>query len=342
MEDICQLIIREFKVRRDEIAEPFTTIYIGGGTPSILPPATLSHLVAEILDYIPRPHEFTIEINPEDATKEYLTLLRQIGINRISMGVQSLVDKELKAVGRRHSAQQAIEAARMIREAGFDNVSMDLIYGLPGQTVETWNYSLETLMSLHPSHFSAYSLSIEPGTRLHSLISAGKISLPSEETSTEMYSILCQAAKVHGFRHYEISNFALPHMESRHNSSYWTGTPYLGLGPSAVSYDGVWTRRTNTDNARDYIKDFNHGVEIEEETPTDLLNDMIFTGLRTYGGINLPGLRSRFGDAQVEKILAYASPFIADNSLILTSDTLRIPEDMWLRSDMIIRELMIV
>ena len=213
-------------MRRHELGDaPVRTIYLGGGTPSILSTDELN-IIASLLP-VSKLEEFTLEANPEDISIQRVKDMISIGINRISIGVQSLNDRELLAVGRRHTSQDAIEAIATIRKAGISNISADLIYGLPEQTADSWRESVQRLSECGITHLSAYALSYEPGTRLYSMLRAGKIKEASQELSEEMYNILCETMARQGFLHYEISNFAIPGMHSRHNSSYWDYTPYL-------------------------------------------------------------------------------------------------------------------
>ena len=225
-------VLQEYEARRDEITtESFATIYAGGGTPSLLPPELFSPLIS-LAD---TGAEITIEANPEDVTEEWTDRILSAGFNRVSMGVQSLIDEELTAVGRRHTAAQALRAISVLRSHGISNISCDLIYGLPEQTLESWDYSLQTMLELDLPHLSAYLLSYEPGTRLTARLNTGKISETPEDVIERMYSSLCSLTRQAGMNHYEISNFCKDGMHSRHNSSYWDFTPYLGLGPGAHS-----------------------------------------------------------------------------------------------------------
>lgn len=335
-------IIKEWEMRRHEVAEPINTIYIGGGTPSILDRSLLTDLVATL------PHdnisEFTIEANPEDINDSWIDSVKQLGINRVSIGIQSFIDSELLAVGRRHTAEEAIAAIKRLQDNGITEISADLIYGLPQQTIETWQYSIDQLLGLNTPHISAYSLSYEQGTRLYAQLMAGKIQETEEDTVAQMYSMLTSSLSAKGFEHYEISNFALSGHRAKHNSSYWKFTPYIGLGVSAHSFDGM-ARRINPTNIKAYLEAISNSktfFEIEEETETDLINDYIITTLRTSDGINLNDLEHRFGTRQAESFAKSAKPFISAGNLIYTApNTLRFTEDAWLISDSILRELIV-
>lgn len=331
---LVDALINEFSLRRHELGdEPVTTIYIGGGTPSSLSPQLLTSLLDSFQEY--SPEECTVEVNPEDVTAGYVTSLADAGINRVSMGVQSLVDSELTFIGRRHSAHDAIEAVRIIKDNGINNLSLDLIYGMPGQTIDTWRRSLETLLGLHPQHISAYLLSYEPGTKLTAMLNAGKIAETSDETIERMYSTLCRLTSDAGYDHYEISNFSQPGRHSRHNSSYWDGTAYLGLGPGAHSFT-LGTRRHNPSDIKQYIELRGSGITVDEpENDSERFNDFIITSLRTAGGLSL-AKAAEFGRA--EKVIETARPHLCSGIMLRSGDRLRIAESSWLMADSIMRD----
>lgn len=309
----ARALTREFHARRAEVGE-ISTVYVGGGTPSTMPPELLTPFLTLAEG------ERTVEVNPEDVTPDYAGRLLRAGANRVSMGVQSLIDSELKTVGRRHSAARAAEAFRTLRSAGFTNISLDLIYGLPGQTLDSWRRSLEGVLTLGAEHLSAYMLSYEPGTLLHSRLTRGEIEETDEDTLCAMYSLLCETTRAAGFLHYEISNFALPGREARHNSAYWDNTPYLGLGPGAHSFDGK-LRRVVPANLKAYLASPESAAQTEPETDTERHNDIIMTALRTARGLD-PSLLT-------DEELA-----LARQSLIPAPEgRLRISEADWLRAN---------
>lgn len=329
-------LAREFDTRRHELASlSVDTIYLGGGTPSILSPAQFGR-VAAIFSSL-SPSEFTVEANPEDIDGPRLKAWRQAGINRISMGVQSMVDSELLAVGRRHTARQAIEAVQTIRRAGFTNISLDLIYGLPGQTLASWQYSLDALLALRPEHLSAYCLTIEPRTVLGVKLRRGEITEASDEDIALRYDALCRTARSHGYDHYEISNFALPSYRSRHNSAYWTSTPYLGLGPGAHSLGADGCRRYVESDIRRYITDPATCLHIDPETATEKVNDIIFTTLRTSRGLDIndiPAVYRREVDKEALRL-------VGQGRLARKDSVYYIEEKDWLTSDAVIRDLLV-
>ena len=267
--------------------EPVKTVYIGGGTPSQLPATELCRLVDGLVRIFDLSHvtEFTLEANPEDITAGYASALPS-QINRVSMGVQTFVDNELRILNRRHDSRKPAEAVALLREkAGIHNISIDLMYGLPEQTLSSFEYSIGKALELDVQHISAYNLSVEEGTRLDQLICDGKLTVADDELCLAMASTLREKLGAAGFIQYEISNYARPGFESRHNSSYWTGVPYLGLGPGAHSYDGRCLRSWNEPDLRSYL-DGQRKSDSENLTPTDIDNERIMLGLRTRQGFD--------------------------------------------------------
>lgn len=316
-------------------SRPVRTVYVGGGTPSALGCAELSRL----LDGLPRGEEVTVEVNPEDVSPALAEVLATRA-TRVSMGVQSLVDGELAAVGRRHTAAQAIAAVHTLRTAGINNLSLDLIYGLPGQTLDSWQHSLDGILALHPEHLSAYALEVEPGTRLYTQQQAGKITVPDADTVAAMYGVLCNAARNAAYSHYEIANFALPGRESRHNSAYWDSqTPYSGIGPGAHSWiDGV--RSSVPARLSDYL-DANGllAPQIEEESEANRINDFILVSLRRAAGLYLDTAATLFGEPEHCRLQAAALPHLNSGMLQPTSAGFRIPEQHWIRSNSVLLDL---
>lgn len=296
----------------------YATVYVGGGTPSAVDASLLAPFTAMSADGA----EVTIEVNPEDVNERNVRMWRSAGFNRVSMGVQSLCDRELQAVGRRHSAQEAVEGYMRLRDGGFDNVSLDLIYGLPMQGLGSWQDSLGEVLEMSPEHLSAYCLQYEPGTLLHTRLVKGRIEETPEETIVEMYRHLCAETAAQGFEHYEISNFAKPGMHSRHNSAYWVMEPYLGLGPGAHSYiDGI--RSYNPSDLPKYMENPQGACVIEEEDETERHNDRVMVELRTARGLN-------------PDILSEGEKRLAKRLLVKNEDgRWRISEDDWMRADAI-------
>lgn len=334
MERYADALLTELRLRIEtEINEPFSTVYIGGGTPSILPINLLERIIDGIANYIDIVEEFTIEANPEDVTIEWVRAVVELGINRVSMGIQSFDDGELKAINRRHSSLTALNAINTLRQGGINRISGDLIYGLPNQDLASWKQSLNKLMELNLPHFSAYLLSYEPGTGLYAQLLAGKVEEASEELANEMYQYLIDTARHYGYNHYEISNFAKPGCEAIHNTNYWRDMPYLGLGVSAHSFDGE-KRRFNPINLKNYISQLQQGqcmYEIEEEDAEARHNDYIIVALRTAQGIDLDYYRSKYD----YDIIETAKPHIREGRMTLTDTHLAITEQSMLISDRI-------
>lgn len=284
-EDYTDALLQEINMRRNGDA---STVYFGGGTPSVMSPQA----IGRILSAIPtdkRNTEITLEANPGDLTIEKLQALRQAGINRLSIGIQSFQDSLLQIIGRRHNARQALQAVHAAQAAGFDNISIDLIYGLPQQTIRQWEEDIETALGLNVQHISCYCLSYEQGTRLTQQLEKGEVQEQEEDTLNQMYNLLCDRLAQAGFEHYEVSNFALPDFRSRHNSSYWTDESYIGIGAGAHSYNARQRIRSwNVCDINQYIDATGRGIRpYEQETLTDEQYRMerIMLGLRTSEGI---------------------------------------------------------
>lgn len=312
-------MINELQARESELNFHPVTLYIGGGTPSLIPPNNLEELISTISKKTGSGpwEELTLEVNPEDVSSELCHSWKNIGINRISIGIQSLNDDELKRIGRRHDALTAMKSIELVKEE-FDNVSVDLMFGLPGQRVESYKKSLDGIISLQPSHLSAYSLMLESGTAMTLLEEKGKISLPDEDEWIEMFKITTEKFQSEGYRRYEISNYSLPGYESRHNSNYWNSSPYLGLGPGAHSYDGHKTRKANPKDIKGYIKFFNEKIKCEnpfyiEEKLTDKEHqeEMIMTRLRTVKGLDMKEYEEYYGENKINILRHQASGFIS-------------------------------
>ena len=297
-------LIVEMEARKGEQAHPIKTVYFGGGTPSILPIEELT-LIVEGLHRcfdLSQVEEVTLEANPEDLTPDYLHGLRALGFNRLSIGVQSLDDKVLRMLNRRHTARQALDAVENARRAGFENISVDFIYGIePIDSIETIKSinsinSIKSILSI-ASHVSAYSLTVEPGTALAVQVRQGRVVLPDEEEVVRQYHALHQQFTEAGFVQYEVSNYARPGFESKHNSRYWDRTPYLGLGPGAHSFDGKKRRWNNPDGT----------VGEETLTEADAYNELLMTSLRTVRGLDL----ALVPEGQKERLHRLVQPYIA-------------------------------
>ncbi|MBO7049588.1 MAG: radical SAM family heme chaperone HemW [Bacteroidaceae bacterium] len=316
-----------------------TTVYFGGGTPSRL---TLGQ-IGQVIDAIRNTFglddlkELTIEYNPDDITREYVSALRALGVNRISMGVQTFNDDLLRFLGRRHTSRQAADAVCICGESGIDNISIDLMYGLPGQTAAIQQQDLDVATSLNVQHISSYCLSYEQGSPLESMRIQGLITPADDDTCAQMYDRMCTHLRDAGFEHYEISNFCKPGYHSRHNSSYWDGTPYLGVGAGAHSYNCT-TRQWNPNDLDAYMTAVETGhpqFELEHLSATDQYNERIMLALRTAQGLNLSALTPQ----DRLSVLHSAHALIKDGLLLHENNHLRIPEQKMFISDSLITTL---
>lgn len=341
-------LCREIEQRKEYAGgEPFETIYLGGGTPSLL---TEEHL-ADILKSIHRNYsiapaaEITIECNPDDLTPAYAAMLARLGFNRISMGVQSFCNEQLRRLGRRHTADGAREAVHNARAAGFRNISIDLMFALPGSTPAQWAADLRSAIELRPEHISAYNLTYEENTPLYRALQKGDIAELSEEENLTQFNMLIEQMKAAGYRHYEISNFARPGYESRHNSSYWHDIPYIGCGAGAHSYDGT-SRGWNIADVQLYIKGIKDGTpvfEVEQLSNEEHYNDAVLTRLRTADGLPAEWVKEKFGHSLYNYMMQAARKEIAAGNLRQTPDgrfTLT-PKGIFV-SDAVIREFIYV
>lgn len=338
-------LLIEAEARREEVkGEPITTVYVGGGTPSLLSEMLMEKLViglGRIFD-MSRVEEFTIEVNPDDVHVDYIRFLRSIGVNRVSMGVQSFRDEDLRLINRRHHAAQAISAVEAISAAGIENISIDLIYGIPGQSQEDWKKNVEKAISLRVKHISAYSLMYEHGTRLTAMRDKGLVEEVAEESVAAMYDILVKALHHAGYQHYEISNFCLPGYHSRHNSSYWNLTPYLGLGVAAHSYDGA-VRRYNPSHLQDYLqamKLHQPFAKAEQCSESERYDEYVMLRLRTASGLGIEALKEMFSPKFSDFFIRKAKVLLAQGLLCEAEGNVFIPEHHVMVTDMITCELM--
>ena len=338
-------LVRELEIRKDYLDnEEIETIYLGGGTPSQLSQEELEEIFAHIYKvYKVTPDaEITLEANPDDLTPEYVSMLRTLPFNRISMGIQTFQEETLKLLHRRHTAQQAIEAFIRCREAGFQNISIDLMYGLPGETLETWEQDLQQAIALHPEHISAYHLIYEEGTALWNLREQNKVEEAEEELSLTLFKTLIERLTKAGYQHYEISNFCLPGLYSRHNSSYWTGKKYLGCGPSAHSFGGT-SRQWNVSSLEKYLEGIRTDqldFEIENLDLYTRYNDFVITSIRTCWGMPLSQLRTNYGETLYNYCLRMAKPHIQQGVLEIKEDTLKLTSEGIFISDGIMSDLL--
>lgn len=338
-------LCKELKERKSYLSsQPIETIYFGGGTPSQLSAANFKQIFNAIeQNFGPIiAKEITLEANPDDLTEEYVNELVKLPFNRISMGVQTFNDETLRILKRRHNATQAIEAVARCRQAGFNNISIDLIYGLPGETPDSWNKDLEQAIQLNVEHISAYHLIYEEDTPLYKLRQQHQVTEVDEDSSLLFFEMLIDKLNEAGYEHYEISNFCKPGLYSRHNTSYWQGTPYLGCGPSAHSFNGS-EREWNLPSLDDYIKGANEGgrpFDKEELSATDRYNEFVITSLRTHWGLPLDRVKELFGEALYNYCIEMAKPHLENQKLTQRDNILKLTRSGIFVSDDIMSDLL--
>lgn len=344
-EPYVQALCKELEMRREYLNnEPIETIYLGGGTPSQLSRENFEQLFATIRRVygLEHCHEITLEANPDDLTPEYLQALSTLPFNRISMGIQTFDDPMLKLLNRRHNASQAMQAVENCRQYGFHNISIDLIYGLPGENAKRWERDLEQATALNVEHISAYHLTYEEGTPLHTMLQKHRVEEVDEESSVCFFSMLMDKLGAAGYEHYEISNFCRPGMYSRHNTSYWQGVTYLGCGPSAHSFDGK-SREWNCASLEDYIAGIETGkrkYETEERDINTCYNEFIITSIRTRWGISLEKLHKEFGENFQNYCMNLAQPYLESGKLEIKENALCLTRDGIFISDTIMSDLL--
>lgn len=339
-------VCREMELRKNYIREPFSTIYLGGGTPSLLDEAELTKLFLYINNVydVDRNAEITMECNPDDITPEFTNMLSRLPINRVSMGAQTFADSSLRLLHRRHNSDEVKHAVKLLREAGIKNISIDLMFGFPDESLSQWKEDISAALALNVEHISAYSLMYEEDTPLWKMLDTGKVKEIDEELSLTMFKeLVCQLTDA-GYEHYEISNFARPGYRSRHNSSYWHQVPYIGLGAAAHSFD-LNSRQWNVADLKLYIEEINNGIipmEREELDNDTTFNDIITTALRTSDGIDLNAMETRLGKRYRNTLISAAGKHIEQGLLEIRHDRLRLTAEGIFISDMVMSDLMIV
>lgn len=339
-------VCREMELRKNYIREPFSTIYLGGGTPSLLDEAELTKLFLYINNVydVDRNAEITMECNPDDITPEFTNMLSRLPINRVSMGAQTFADSRLRLLHRRHNSDEVKHAVKLLREAGIKNISIDLMFGFPDESLSQWKEDISAALALNVEHISAYSLMYEEDTPLWKMLDTGKVKEIDEELSLTMFKeLVCQLTDA-GYEHYEISNFARLGYRSRHNSSYWHQVPYIGLGAAAHSFD-LNSRQWNVADLKLYIEEINNGIipmEREELDNDTTFNDIITTALRTSDGIDLNALETRLGKKYRNTLISAAGKHIEQGLLEIRHDRLRLTSEGIFISDMVMSDLMIV
>lgn len=339
-------VCREMELRKNYIREPFSTIYLGGGTPSLLDEAELTKLFLYINNVydVDRNAEITMECNPDDITPKFTNMLSRLPINRVSMGAQTFADSRLRLLHRRHNSDEVKHAVKLLREAGIKNISIDLMFGFPDESLSQWKEDISAALALNVEHISAYSLMYEEDTPLWRMLDTGKVKEIDEELSLTMFKeLVCQLTDA-GYEHYEISNFARPGYRSRHNSSYWHQVPYIGLGAAAHSFD-LNSRQWNVADLKLYIEEINNGIipmEREELDNDTTFNDIITTALRTSDGIDLNAMETRLGKRYRNTLISAAGKHLEQGLLEIRHDRLRLTAEGIFISDMVMSDLMIV
>ena len=339
---------KEIFLRKDELENKnLKSLYFGGGTPSILKVDELQSIIDEVLKYysFDSDIETTLEANPDDLTQNFLKDLSKTEINRLSIGTQSFYEPDLKMMNRAHNASEAESSIKRAQDFGLENISVDLIYGSPTSDFQIFKKNLQKIIELQVPHVSAYALTVEPKTALSSWISEGKIAAPNESEQNQEFFYMTDFLKDHGFNHYEISNFGKPNFHSKHNSAYWKYEEYLGIGPSAHSYNGTNERSWNIANNKKYIDSLSQNnlpKETEILTPNEQFNEMLMIGLRTIWGVNMLDLKMKFPTEIIEKFEKDIQHKLEDGFLILEDNHLKIPEKNWFLADGIASDLFLV
>jgi len=343
VEALCGEILIQKNFLQNESVE---TIYFGGGTPSLLNQKQLEKILNHIYKNfnIAEHNEITLESNPDDLSNEYLNGLIKSGVNRLSIGIQSFNDDDLLLMRRKHTAKQAIMAVEEAKKAGFKNISIDLIYGLPDLTLESWGQNIQYAMELNIQHLSAYHLTIEPKTLFYKYHKNNQIKLPEENESLEQFKLLRDLTAKNGFLPYEISNFAKDGFISLHNTNYWMDIKFLGLGPSAHSYN-LTARQWNIANLRAYLDGIFQGemaIEMEKLSPNEKYNEFVITSLRTMWGLNAEILKNKFGKEYLNQFLKTSKKYLDKNLLQQENDNYSFTEKGIFISDHIIEDLLII
>ncbi len=338
-------LIKEISLRKNYLSpsDKIKTIYIGGGTPSLLEKVDFEEIILTLGLYydLSEVEEFTVEANPDDITAGLLEALIKIGCNRLSIGIQSFNNEELKILGRRHDALQAKTSVNLAKQFGFNNISIDLMYGLPAQTETSWQNTIKEALSLDVQHISAYHLTYEKGTPFFNMLQNKQIKELDEEISLKLYNSLVNMLNNAMFNQYEISNFSLSGFESKHNSSYWENIAYIGLGAAAHSYNQV-SRQWNIASIKNYCKKINEGegyFETEILSTLDKYNDYLITSLRTNKGIDKEIIKSSFGKVQLQQFIKKCETHIKNNKLCEKDNFVRLTQSGIFVSDSILQDL---
>ncbi|WP_250255734.1 radical SAM family heme chaperone HemW [Chryseobacterium sp. Marseille-Q3244] len=347
-DEMLRAMKTEIQLRKHELkSKSLKSLYFGGGTPSILSVDEINSLIDEVLHgfSFEKDIEITLEANPDDLDKNFLKQLAGTPVNRLSIGTQSFFEEDLKLMNRAHTASEAEGSIKRAQDFGFENLSIDLIYGSPTSNLEIWKENLHKTIALEVPHISSYALTVEPKTALDNWISKGKVKSPKEEEQNREFYYLSDFLKDNGFEHYEVSNFAKPGFYSRHNSAYWKYQEYLGIGPSAHSYNGFDVRSWNIANNQQYIKKLGAKLLAKEEeilSKEDQFNEMIMIGLRTIWGVDMKSLKEKFDERFMEHFKNEIRNKMEEGILIIENEHLKIPEKHWFMADGIASDLFMV
>ena len=343
-DDFGNAVCKELELQKNYLQkEKVQTIYFGGGTPSMLNENQIEKILENIYKYynVDSNSEITLEANPDNLNSKYLKLIKKAGINRLSIGIQSFDDKDLQLMKRKHTVNEAVNSVKCAQEEGFNNISIDLIYGLPDLTIKKWEKNIDEALNLNIQHISAYHLTIEPNTTFQKLHLNKKLNLPTEDESLNQFKLLRFKTAEKGFLQYEISNFALDGFISLHNTNYWMGVKYLGLGPSAHSYN-LTSRQWNIQNLPAYLDAISQGkipLEIENLTKNEKYNDFVITSLRTMWGLNTEKLKKDLGEKYRKHFLMKAKKIINNKEMLKKDNDFILTEKGIFVSDNIMREL---
>ncbi|HON52137.1 MAG TPA: radical SAM family heme chaperone HemW [Bacteroidales bacterium] len=344
--DFIAALCKELELQHNFLNDTtLTTIYFGGGTPSVLSSEEIQHIFSTIRRFwnILPTAEITFECNPDDLNLTYCKELYSLGINRLSIGIQSFFDEDLQKLNRRHTSAEAQNCVKLAQEVGFTNITVDLIYGLPNQSLERWQQNLDKVSQLNVQHLSCYALTVEKKTALAQLVKRKQVIPQSDDAYVEQYNYLIQWCKQHGFEQYEISNFAKQGMFSRHNSNYWSGKPYLGVGPSAHSFNGTH-RFWNSAHNQKYIDALQNNKllqESEQLSHTDMCNEYIMTALRTVQGIEIQRMQQLMTSEEFADFMKQVQTLIRSQKLCMSQSHIYFTSQGFMVSDMIIAELFV-
>lgn len=338
-------LCKELQLRTDYVSETIETIYFGGGTPSLMPVQLLQTILKTIFQHyhVNKNAEITMECNPDDITSPFVSALKAMGVNRVSLGVQTFSDERLALIRRRHSAADVKKAIQCLQRHEIYNISIDLMFGFPNETLNDWAFDIKRALALKVTHISAYSLMFEESTPLYDMLEKGEIKEVPEDVSLNMYKMLIAQLKENGYEQYEISNFALPGFRSRHNSSYWKRIPYIGIGAAAHSYN-ITSRQWNISNVQQYIATIGKNsipMEIEHLDKPTMYDDWITTAMRTCEGIDLRELHQEFGEKYEKYFMDQAQQYLNRGWLEQVNNHIRLTQQGLFVSDMVMSDLMI-